>query len=221
LGEELIVACIEAEGKSWPAWIKEHGADGKSAAKVVTLLKAEFPGRQIRLTLASHSGGGSFVFGCLDDWEAIPPEIRRIAFLDSNYGYNSTRRHDVKIAAWLKADPARHLCVLAYHDSVALYQGKTFVSENGGTWGRTLAMQQDFQKHLELTTTDDGTWRESRGLDGQLLLRMRHNPDKAVLHTRLVEWNGFIHALLCGTPLESKDYAHGGQRVYQFLVRKN
>ena len=42
-------------------------------------------------------------------------------------------------------------------------------------------------------------------------------PDK--LHTRLVEWKGFIHSMLTGTPLEEKDYRHCGPRAYSGFIR--
>ena len=40
-----------------------------------------------RIVLNGHSGGGSFIFGYLDGIPRIPDNIDRIAFLDSDYGY--------------------------------------------------------------------------------------------------------------------------------------
>ena len=34
-----------------------------------------------------------------------------------------------------------------------------------------------------------------------------------------VEWNGFIHSMLTGTPLEEKDYRHCGPRAYSGFIR--
>ena len=93
------------------------------------------------LTLSGHSGGGSFVNGFIENSEEIPSWVKRVTFLDSNYGYNESIGE--KIAHWLQRSDENHLIVLAYNDSVALYQGKPFVSATGGTWYRSKMMIQD------------------------------------------------------------------------------
>jgi hypothetical protein len=47
---------------------------------------------------------------------------------------------------------------------------------------------------------------------------LKENPAKEILHTRQVELNGFIHALLTGTPRENQGYAYLGPRVYDDLI---
>ena len=103
-----------------------------------------FEGPRTRIVLGGHSGGGSLIFGYLNSVEAIPDRVERIAFLDANYGYQ-TDRHREKLAAWLKASDRHFLCVLAYNDAVALLNGKTFVSAEGGTWGRSHLMLRDLE----------------------------------------------------------------------------
>ena len=44
------------------------------------------------------------------------------------------------------------------------------------------------------------------------------NPEQAVLHTRLVERNGLLQALLSGTPLSEQGYVFFGEPVYRSLI---
>ena len=112
------------------------------------------------------------------------------------------------------ADGRRHLCVLAYNDSVALLNGKPFVSESGGAWGRSRAMREDLAKKFEFTTEADAGFQRHTALGGRVKFLLKENPTRAVLHTRQVELNGFIHAMLTGTEWESEGYTYFGPRVY-------
>ena len=47
---------------------------------------------------------------------------------------------------WLRASDHHYLSVLAYNDAVALLNGTNFVSEAGGTWGRSHAMLKDMEE---------------------------------------------------------------------------
>ncbi|MBP7951434.1 MAG: hypothetical protein KA004_17455 [Verrucomicrobiales bacterium] len=217
-GVNLAVACLECEGKSWPAWRRKWNSEKRLIPALLEALQKPFAGSQVQLCLASHSGGGAFVFGYLDSVQNIPPSIIRIAFLDSNYAYSASKHHAEKLAAWLATPQHPHLCVLAYHDSIATLNGKPFVSEAGGTWGRSHAMQQDLAASFPFTRREVGHWETFQALDGRVLFLLHKNPDKAILHTRLVEWNGFIHGLLSGTPLAEKDYQMGGPRVYDSRI---
>ena len=73
-------------------------------------------------------------FGYLDGVPRIPDNIDRIAFLDSDYGYEDSF-HTKKIIEWLKNENHK-LVVLAYNDSLVIYNGKPLVSPTGGTWYR-------------------------------------------------------------------------------------
>jgi hypothetical protein len=215
----LVVAYLECAEKSWPAWRRKHDPDGRRIQDLVQTLAARY-GSEPRIVLTGHSGGGSFIFGYLNANNAIPNSIERIAFLDSNYAYDAKLRHGDKLADWLAARPNHSLCVLAYHDSVALLNGKTFVSENGGTWGRSLAMQADLAKRFPFTEEKDGDWRHLTALEGRVKFLLRENPAKAILHTRQVELNGFIHSMLTGTELENQGYTYFGSRAYEALIDK-
>lgn len=96
-----------------------------------------------KIILNSHSGGGSFIFGYLDAVENIPSNVERIAFLDSDYGYEESRHKD-KLVTWLQHSKTNKLLVLAYNDSIVIYNGKPLVSPTGGTWYRSRLMQRNF-----------------------------------------------------------------------------
>lgn len=213
----LVVAYFEAAGLSWPAWKRTNGV-----AKIPGFIErvvALFPSQKFTLTLNGHSGGGSFIFGYLDAHERIPAAVERIAFLDSNYGYDDGKKHADKLLAWLNASPRNHLCVLAYHDSIALLNGKAFVSEAGGTWGRSHAMKADFAKTLAFeSVTKDGLQTHS-ALGGRVKFFLKENPERKILHTVQVERNGFIHSMLTGTPAESRGYEYLVGRAYEGIIQ--
>ncbi len=67
------------------------------------------------------------MFGYINAIGKIPDDVVRIAFLDSDYGYNPALAHDEMLANWLKSSAQHSLCVLAYDDAAALLNGKSFV----------------------------------------------------------------------------------------------
>src|SRR5262249_50261657 len=60
--ENIVVACTEADGLSWPAWKRKYPDGPARVRKVVDAIRAWIPGKDVRITLACHSGGGSFLF---------------------------------------------------------------------------------------------------------------------------------------------------------------
>jgi len=177
-------------------------------------VKVLFAPSRMEVVLTGHSGGGSWTFGYLNTVADIPQEVERIAFLDSNYAYESGKHAD-KLRRWLKQSERHYLCVLAYHDSVALLNGKTFVSEKGGTWGRSHEMLEDLQNQFQFNRKTNGGFRLHTALDGRIQFLLKENPDRKILHTVQVERNGFIHALLCDTPWEGQGYEYFGARAYE------
>jgi hypothetical protein len=207
----IIVAYLEAGMKSWPAWRKKY-----SDARIVEILdgvRGIFSSNKTEVVLASHSGGGSLIFGYLNAVEKIPDDVKRIAFLDSNYGYDS-KLHADKIKNWLVASSDNHLCVLAYQDYLAVLNGKPFVSENGGTWGRSHAMLDDLGAQFQFTSATNGGLETFSARDGQIEFLLKENPEHKIFHTVQVERNGFIQALLCGTADAGKGYEYFGERAY-------
>ena len=98
--QNIIVAYMGTIQKSWPAWKKQTpNAIFKIKAlvdSIVNLFAAYHP----QIVLDSHSGGGSFVFGYLDAVKSIPDNVKRIGFIDSDYGYEDSL-HGKKLTDWL------------------------------------------------------------------------------------------------------------------------
>lgn len=210
----LVLAVVEPLGRSWVAWTREMPHPGAKFGAVIDELRRVVPGA--RLTLASHSAGGSAIFSLIEECESVPNDIERIALLDSNYRYDSSRNHAAKLAAWLRGAADRALFVAAYEDFRAKLDGHAFVSEAGGTWGRSRAMLSDLAGALGGFTrrNEQGPLEDHRSEDGRAIFVLRRNPEAVIWHTRLVELNGFIHALLAGTRDEGRDYRYLGERVY-------
>jgi hypothetical protein len=208
----IVVAYLEAGMKSWPAWRKKHG--DALIPEIVTAMKNFFPTNRVEVVLASHSGGGSFIFGYMNTIGKIPDDVVRIAFLDSDYGYNPALAHDEMLTRWLTASDHHSLCILAYDDAAALLNGKSFVSTNGGTWGRSHAMLRDLSEVFKFNSrTNDGLENYS-ALDGRIEFLLKENPDRKILHTVQVERNGFIQAMVSGTTNEGRGYEYFGGRAY-------
>ena len=217
--QTIVVAYLENSLKSWPAWRRTNGNDHIPA--LFDTVRKMFTDYRQEFVLTGHSGGGSLTFGYLNAVLEIPRDIKRIAFLDSNYAYETTNHLD-KLTRWLKSSDENKLCVLAYHDSIALLDGKTFVSERGGTWGRSHAMLEDLRREFPFASSTNSAGLESHvAANGRLQFFLKENPEKKILHTVQVERNGFIHAMLTGTPLENHGYEYMGERAYERWIQKD
>ena len=209
----FVIAYVESRQLAWPQWRKAN-ADAL-IPEIVAAVRGKVGDGAMRITLSGHSGGGSFVFGYINAVTVIPDDIARITFLDATYGYDSALGHGDKLAAWLSTPKRDHrLCVLAYHDDIALLDGKPFVSATGGTWYRSQLMQADLEKHFTFMTTKAGDIMNIAALEGRIRFLLHANPERAILHTVQVEKNGFIQSLLSGTPDESRGYRYFGPRDY-------
>jgi hypothetical protein len=211
-GENVLLACVEAEGLSWPAWKKRYADGPARVRKVVEALRGWVPARDVRVTLAAHSGGGSFLFGLVDAADAVPEWVDRIVFLDANYSYSDADKHGDKLLAWLTSDKAHRLVVVAYDDRRVTLNGKAVVGPDGGTFRATERMQARLTKDVVFaeTTADDVVTRTA--LDGRVALLVHTNPKNQILHTALVgEMNGLLCGLAGGT--------FGGSRAYTKWVQ--
>lgn len=209
----LVLVCLENRFKSWPAWRRQHG--DTRIGGLLEQIAGRFEHPATEWVLTGHSGGGSLTFGFLDAVTRIPERVSRIAFLDSNYAFDPALGHGEKLARWLQSGPERFLCVLAYDDAAARLDGKPFVSARGGTWGRSHAMLEELEKHFAFKRERNGPLEIARALDGRVQFALRHNPEGRIWHTVLVERNGFIHAMVSGTPLEGRGYEFLGPRAYE------
>ncbi len=212
----VVVAYLENDLKSWPAWRKAHGDGGIQA--ILDSVRSRFDPSRTRVVLAGHSGGGSLIFGYINTVDAIPDWVERIAFLDANYAYETARHRD-KLERWLKASDRHFLCVLAYNDAIALLDGKTFVSASGGTWGRSHLMRKDLDAAFPFNASFTPGRQRFATLDGRVEFFLTENPGKKILHTVQVEKNGFIESLLSGTKLEGVGYTYLGDRAYARFIQ--
>ncbi|MBM3907242.1 MAG: hypothetical protein FJ363_04080 [Gemmatimonadetes bacterium] len=196
---QAVVAYIEADGKSWPAWRAKLGYPraNRRIIEIVDQLRTTIgdPPR-LSVTLTGHSGGGSFMFGFIEGQDALPGWLTRIVFLDANYNYSAV--HGEKLRAWLRADTSHRLGTLAYDDREITLDGKKVVSETGGTWRATQRLLDDF-------SAAGVTWRRDtlnafvRYRVPQVEVLLHPNPENKILHTAMIgEMNGYLHALLHG-----------------------
>lgn len=203
--ENLVVAYLEADGRSWPLWRQKHPDNGELIAKLIDSVRAHFDRDTTTVALTCHSGGGSLVFGYLNHVEQIPDWIDRIVFLDANYGYSDEQRHGDKLIAWLRRSPRHYLGVVAYDDRRIRVNGKLVVGPTGGTYRKTQRMlERLLRSDLSLSEEALTKYNRYRGLQGRIDIVLIENPDDKILHTVLVEKNGFIHALTFATPYEDK-----------------
>lgn len=215
----LVLACLEAEGLSWPAWKKARKDGPLVIRKVVETLQGWVPAKDVSVSLTGHSGGGSFLFGFIDGGEEIPPSIERFVFLDANYSFSDANKHGDKLLAWLKQDKSRRLVVIAYDDRNITLNGKLVVGPDGGTFRATDRMANRFAKEIELVESTSGDFKNRVGMNGQIALHVHTNPNNKILHTVLVgEMNGLLRGLTEDPPTE-KWGTFGGPRTYAKWVQ--
>lgn len=216
-----VVAYLEADGKSWPAWKGRHKDYRELIPRIVAdVVKKVGPERRPIVYLTGHSGGGSFVFGYLDSFEQIPAEVERISFLDSNYGYDDDARHGDKLIAWLRGGKERVLSIICYDDRNITLNGELVVGPTGGTWRKTERMIARLKQDVELSEKPMEGLVHLSGLDGRIDILMHPNPKNAILHTALVgDMSGFIYAMTVASPFEGKAGRFGGPVAYEKWIQ--
>ena len=202
---------------SWPTWRSKYANNAALIKGIVDSIKNIFASYNPYVILSSHSGGGGSTFSYMDAASAIPDIIKRISFLDSDYNYDNS--YGAKIKDWLLASSDHHLSVLAYNDSIALYNGAPIVSPTGGTWYRTRQMVSYLSNFMMFATSESSTFITHTALNGRVKIILKHNPTQAILHTVQVELNGYIQTMLSGTLLEGIGYTYYGSRAYTSLVQ--
>jgi hypothetical protein len=212
-GENIVLAVAEADGLSWPAWRRKYADSPARIWQTIETIRGWLPS-PVKLTLAGHSGGGSFLFGYLNAGDRIPGEVERIAFLDANYGYSDAERHGDKLLAWLRADAAHRLTVIAYDDRTVTLDSKPVVGPDGGTFRATERMRRRFAADGPLVESAAGDFLTHTAIDGRATFRVHRNPANRILHTALVgEMNGLLQALTDGDPNPAWG-TFGGPRAY-------
>ncbi len=213
----VVVAYLENSRKSWPAWSANTPGCLEEVKKMVGEITSLFAPWNPELALNGHSGGGRFIFNYLDAYEQIPGNVVRIAFLDSNYGWEDDR-YGPKIVSWLRSGKNRYLCTLAYNDSVVIYNGKPLVSPEGGTWYRSGVMKDYLARSFRLKKRERDSLVWFSSADRRIEFIFKPNPEGKIFHTQQVEFNGFIHSMLSGTRDERKGYRYFGGRAYRGFI---
>gem|GEM_PF-64659 len=212
----LVTVYLETTQKSWPAWKAKYPSNPAIINTLVNYLTNIFSDYNPFIVLTGHSGGGSFTFGFLDSQTEVPNSIERISFLDSNYGYDDS--YGPKLLNWLNASSSHYLSVIAYNDSVALYNGQPVVSPTGGTWYRSRMMKNYLDDYFQFTVEENDVFIKYTALNGRIKFLLKQNPDRVILHTVQVELNGFIQGMVSGTDNENVGYEYYGPRAYtQFI----
>ena len=213
-----IIAYLMANQKSWPTWKRSTTGSILIIKNIVDSLAERFKMYSPKIILNGHSGGGSFIFGYLDAVEKIPSSVERIAFPDSDYGYEDSL-HTKKITDWLLEHKKNKLVVLAYNDSLVIFNGKPLVSPTGGTWYRSRLMQRKLSSFFSFSTKEDTSFIKQDALNGRLKIILKKNPAGLIYHTVQVEKNGFIFSLLSATRYDRKKYfIYFGDRAYEKLI---
>ena len=213
----IITVYLATKQKSWPAWKKAYPDYPERIQSLFNAVNARFENLNPMVTLNSHSGGGSFIFGYLDGVTDIPVIIDRFAFIDSDYGYEEKYGH--QLANWLKIDKDRYLNVLAYNDSVVIYNGKPLVSPTGGTWYRSKLMQAHLSREFKFKSQTDTGFIRSQALSGRIQFVLKQNPKALIFHTHQVGLNGFIFSNLSGTKeIKKTKFTYFGDQVYNEFI---
>ena len=108
--------------------------------------------------------------------------------------------------------------MFAYNDSIALLNGKSFVSATGGTWYRSRIFLNDLRVDFSFEKTRDDSLIVYKSSGSKIEFFFKTNPERKIFHTVQVELNGFIHSVLCGTPYDSKKYTYYSERAYTALI---
>lgn len=218
--ENLVLVCLQADIKSWPSWRSKNENNAELIRGIVADVLDAIPLDDPTVTLASHSGGGSFMFGFINGSEAIPDWIDRFIYLDSNYGYHDEDQHGNKFIAWLAGGKERRLIVIAYDDREITYKGKKVVSATGGTYRATHRMLDRFKQEGEIVEGKIGEFNAYHALNGRAHLLIHPNPDNIILHTRMVgEMNGHLYGLALDTPEDDAFTDIGGPRAFMNWVQ--
>ncbi len=210
--KNIVVVYLENNLKSWPSWKQKHSDFAILIKHIVDTVYNMVHSKRKFVYLNGHSGGGSFIFGFIAGVDPIPSTIKRISFLDSDYGYDSS--YYPKLYYWLTHTKNSHLTVFAYNDSVALYNNKPVVSATGGTWYRSHLIMSDLSRNFYFKKIRDDSLIFYQTNNHQIGFFFKTNPDRGIYHTQQVEFNGFIHSILFATKKESKEYVYYGPRAY-------
>lgn len=82
-------------------------------------------------------------------------------------------------------------------------------------------MLADLGERFEFERTMRGEIEVQSAAKGRIQFLLKANSEQKIYHTIQVERNGFIHAMLTGTPLEGKGYEYFGDRAYERWIESD
>ena len=221
----LVTVYLETSQQDWNTWrTSTTNADNIIKQCTESILQL-FEDYNPYIVLSGHGAGGNYVFGFIDAAAEIPAYVKRISFIDSNYEWDNSR-HGQKLATWLAASTDNYLSVICYNDSVALSGGQPVVSATEGTWHCARMMKNQLKTNLPYAWTETGEGDENAEFvtytadNSRIQFLLKTNPSKTVLHTTLVEKNGYIQAILSGTDKENVNYTFWGDKAYETHIQE-
>ena len=119
----------------------------------------------------------------------------------------------------MQRDKKNSLFVLAYNDSIVIYNGKSLVSPTGGTWYRSRLMQRKLAETFSFETIADTAFINHSALNSRVRIILKENPNGLIYHTVQVEKNGFIFSLLSNTKFDKRKYfTYFGDRAFDKFI---
>lgn len=220
--ENIIVTYLAASSKSWPSWGGVHKENnGQLIQQIIESVKSNLPKPPNEVILSSHSGGGSFILNYLNSVDRIPDWIDRISFLDSIYNYSDEEKHGDKLIEWLKQNPKHYLSVISYDDRNITWNGKLVLGPTAGTFRKTHKLLDRLQQEIPLSTSSTSNFIHWKGMNGQIDIIIDTNPDNKIVHSLLVEKNGFIYTVTFGTKYKNKAGKFWGSISYKNWIQAN
>jgi Secretion system C-terminal sorting domain/Fibronectin type III domain len=221
--KNFITIYLQPTGTSWSGYDDIHPTDYVTLIHNMTQdILALFADFNYKVTLNSHSAGGSWILRNMLGRSEVPEWIDRFGFLDSNYNYKYNADHyDSLFTKFLLERDSTYICLLAYNDSIALYQGSPIVSPEGGTWWNARYMKRRLDDTFTFVDSHDVDFQRHIALNKRFEILLKENPTQAILHTVQVYKNGFIHSMLSGTDYENVGYDYYGEPAYLEYIQGN
>ena len=191
--ENVVLACVEAEGLSWPAWKRKHarrpGAHPHGRRDDPRLAAGEVAcgSRSPATAAAAASCSASSTAATRSPTESIASSSSTPTTLLRR---RQARRQAARVA---EGRATARLVVIAYDDREITLNGKRVVGPDGGTFRATSGCARGSRRTSPSPNRRAGDIVTRTALDGRLALLVHANPKNRILHTALVgEMNGLL-----------------------------
>lgn len=185
----------------------DRAQKGKVFADLMQDVKTKLGTTNATIDISGHSGGGSLKFAYLEHVDTIPDDIKRISFLDSNYGCR--RPHVDKMTEWLQRSNDHFLTVSVYDDrQVQVKDPKTGEMKPLGasSFLRAQEMMEFFRQNgidlKQVPARETPGYTKFTALDGRVNFVILENPGNKIRHSETVQLGGLTYAETAGTQYE-------------------